>query len=374
MTRCGCGPAAVSRSRRFSREHRRRSRPTCPPAARSRSAARRSTRRSPRASSSCASRRRPRCRTSARSASPRPSPTARGELTVIDDAALQARRAAEGQARQGDRRAARARSSTARSRPSRPSSARRSPAAPVLELTVTGHDRSHRMHRRTTTRTFRQMTVTDIAQEDGRRARREGRRRSPTCPAAPPRSAIRSARPTGQYLSRLVRRHGGELDVAGGALHIIDPAKTKRAGRRADVRREPPALPPAREQRRPGRRASTFAAGTQEASRRSTRPAPLKASTTVENAQVDGDVSGAKVLLADAPRLDRRRGGRAQAKAAAIQHRPRARAGDGGRRRRPEAAGRRVRRRSRASASASAARTGSSRPSTATARAATRRG
>src|SRR5204863_54643 len=36
---------------------------------------------------------------------------------------------------------------------------------PVLELTVTAHDRSHRMHAKTTTRTFRQTTVTDIARK-----------------------------------------------------------------------------------------------------------------------------------------------------------------------------------------------------------------
>ena len=31
------------------------------------------------------------------------------------------------------------------------------------------------------------------------------------------------------FLSRLVSNHGGELDIAGGALHIVDPAKTQAA-------------------------------------------------------------------------------------------------------------------------------------------------
>ena len=69
--------------------------------------------------------------------------------------------------------------------------------APVLELTVTAHDRSHRMHRKTTTRTFRQTTVSDIARKmAGEHGVKVGTARA-TCPAAPPRSATRSARPTG---------------------------------------------------------------------------------------------------------------------------------------------------------------------------------
>ena len=95
----------------------------------------------------------------------------------------------------------------------------------VLELTVTGHDRSHRMHRVTTTRTFRQMTVTDIARKlAGEHGLKIGTLANVGGGAPEVRHQVGETDWT--YLSRLVRSHGGELDIAAGALHIIDPAKT----------------------------------------------------------------------------------------------------------------------------------------------------
>ena len=96
---------------------------------------------------------------------------------------------------------------------------------PVLELTVTGHDRSHRMHRITTTRTFRQMTVTDIARKmAGEHGLKIGTLANVGGGAAEVRHQVGET--DWDYLSRLVRSHGGELDIAAGALHVVDPAKT----------------------------------------------------------------------------------------------------------------------------------------------------
>ena len=98
-----------------------------------------------------------------------------------------------------------------------------------MELTVTAHDRSHRMHRKTTTRTFRQMTVTDIARKmAGEHGLKVGKLAQPRRRGAP-RSATRWGRPTGSTSRGSSQSHGGELDVAAGALHIIDPSKTKSA-------------------------------------------------------------------------------------------------------------------------------------------------
>jgi uncharacterized protein involved in type VI secretion and phage assembly len=99
---------------------------------------------------------------------------------------------------------------------------------PVLELLVTAHDRSHRMHRRTTTRTFRQVTVSDIARKmAGEHGLKVGTIATLGGGAAEERHQIGESDWT--YLSRLVANHGGELDIAGGAMHILDPAKTKSA-------------------------------------------------------------------------------------------------------------------------------------------------
>ncbi len=99
---------------------------------------------------------------------------------------------------------------------------------PVLELVVTAHDRSHRMHRRTTARTFRQVTVADIAKKmAGEHGLKVGTIAALGGGAAEERHQVGET--DWAYLSRLVANHGGELDIAGGALHIIDPEKTKSA-------------------------------------------------------------------------------------------------------------------------------------------------
>jgi uncharacterized protein involved in type VI secretion and phage assembly len=97
---------------------------------------------------------------------------------------------------------------------------------PVMELTVTALDRSHRMHRRTTTRTFRQMTVTDIARKmAGENSLAVGQLAN--LPGGPAEERHQAGETDWEFLSGLVHASGGELDVAGGKLHIIDPSKTK---------------------------------------------------------------------------------------------------------------------------------------------------
>ncbi len=97
---------------------------------------------------------------------------------------------------------------------------------PVLELIVTGHDKSHRMHRQTTTRTLRQVTVSDVARKvAGENGLSVGT--IATLPGGPAEVLHQVGETDWTFLSNLVSNHGGELDVAGGKLHIIDPAKTK---------------------------------------------------------------------------------------------------------------------------------------------------
>lgn len=95
---------------------------------------------------------------------------------------------------------------------------------PILQLIVTGHDRSHRMHRRTTTRTFRQMTVADVARKmAGEHGLKVGKIAQVGGGAA---EVLHQVGETDwAFLSRHVARFGGELDIAGGSLHIIDPVK-----------------------------------------------------------------------------------------------------------------------------------------------------
>lgn len=97
---------------------------------------------------------------------------------------------------------------------------------PVLELTVTALDKSHRMHRKTTTRTLRQVTVTDVARK---MASENGLAVGQL--ADLPGGAAQERHQVGEtdweFLSRLVHAHGGELDVASGKLHVNDPSKTK---------------------------------------------------------------------------------------------------------------------------------------------------
>jgi phage protein D len=93
---------------------------------------------------------------------------------------------------------------------------------PVLELIVTGHDRSHRMHRKTTTRTMRQVTVADVARKmAGEHGLKVGKLAA--LPGGPAEEMHQVGETDWAFLSRLVSGHGGELDVAGGQLHIVDP-------------------------------------------------------------------------------------------------------------------------------------------------------
>lgn len=164
---------------------------------------------------------------------------------------------------------------------------------PVLELTVTGHDRSHRMHRCTTTRTFRQMTVTDIARKmAGEHGLKVGKLADVGGGAPEVRHQVGESDWT--FLSRLVGSHGGELDIAGGALHVVDPAKPARAA--AEL-----VFGESLERFRP-RVSSVGQVGTvtvhgwdPKGKKELVQSATLKASTSVQNSSVDGDVSGTTV-------------------------------------------------------------------------------
>jgi phage protein D/phage baseplate assembly protein gpV len=96
--------------------------------------------------------------------------------------------------------------------------------APQLELIVTAHDRSHRMHRLTKTRTFRQVTVTDVARKiAGEHGLKVGKLAA--IGGSPAETMHQVGETDWQFCSRIVSGHGGELDVAAGALSIIDPTK-----------------------------------------------------------------------------------------------------------------------------------------------------
>ena len=107
---------------------------------------------------------------------------------------------------------------------------------PVMELTVTAHDRSHRMHRKTTTRTFRQMTVTDVARKmAGEHGLKVGKLANLPGGAAEERHQVGET--DWEYLSRLVTSHGGELDVAGGALKSSTRRRPRRPPRSSSTAR-----------------------------------------------------------------------------------------------------------------------------------------
>jgi uncharacterized protein involved in type VI secretion and phage assembly len=152
------------------------------------------------------------------------------------------------------------------------------------------------MHRKTTTRTFRQVTVTDIARKmAGEHGVKVGKLASLPGGAAEERHQVGET--DWEYLSRLVTSHGGELDVAAGALSIIDPSKTK--GAVADL-----VYGETLQRFRPrvsglGQAATVDVRGwdikRKKAISKSGKP---KASTTVQDASVNGAVSGSTVLLA----------------------------------------------------------------------------
>jgi uncharacterized protein involved in type VI secretion and phage assembly len=187
---------------------------------------------------------------------------------------------------------------------------------PVMELTVTAHDRSHRMHRKTTTRTFRQMTVSDIAKKmAGEHGLKIGK--LATLPGGPAEERHQVGETDWEYLSGLVRSSGGELDVAAGALNIVDPSKTAAAAAELvygqNLMRFRPRVSSL------GQVAEVNVRGwdvkRKQAIAKTGKP---KASTTVQDAKVNGVVSGSKVLLPDT-HVSTDGEADARAKAAALQ-------------------------------------------------------
>ena len=166
---------------------------------------------------------------------------------------------------------------------------------PVLELTVTGHDRSHRMHRSTTTRTFRQMAVTDIARKmAGEHGLKVGRLANLGGGAPEVRHQVGESDWT--FLARLVGTHGGELDIAGGALHIVDPAKATGAAAELifgeNLQRFRPRMSSV------GQVGEVTVHGWDSKSKKElVQTAKPKAATAVQNSTVDGAVSGTTVHI-----------------------------------------------------------------------------
>jgi len=169
---------------------------------------------------------------------------------------------------------------------------------PVLELTVTAHDRSHRMHRTTTTRTFRQVTVGDIAKKmAGEHGLKVGTIAQLGGGSAEVRHQVGETDWT--YLSQLVRSHGGELDIAGGALHVVDPMKTKSAVAELvfgeNLQRYRPRVSTV------GQVAEVTVHGWDPKQKQEiVQTAKPKGSTTIEGSKIDGQVSGTTVLIAGA--------------------------------------------------------------------------
>ena len=187
---------------------------------------------------------------------------------------------------------------------------------PVMELTVTAHDRSHRMHRRTTTRTFRQMTLADIARKmAGEHSLRVGQ--LATLPGGPAEERHQVGETDWEYLSGLVRAAGGELDVAAGAMHIVDPSKTASAVAELkygeNLMRFRPRVSSL------GQVAEVNVRGWDVKRKKAiAKTGTPKASTTVQDAKVNGVVSGSKVLL-PATHVSTDAEAEARAKAAALQ-------------------------------------------------------
>lgn len=166
---------------------------------------------------------------------------------------------------------------------------------PVLELTVTAHDRSHRMHRTTTTRTFRQVTVTDIARKmAGEHGLKVGTLAQLGGGSAEVRHQVGET--DWAYLSQLVRSHGGELDIAGGALHIVDPAKTRSAVAQLvfgeNLQRYRPRVSAV------GQVAEVTVHGWDPKQKQEiVQSAKPQGATTIEGSKIDGQVSGTTVLI-----------------------------------------------------------------------------
>jgi uncharacterized protein involved in type VI secretion and phage assembly len=170
---------------------------------------------------------------------------------------------------------------------------------PVMELVVTGHDRSHRMHRSTTTRTFRQMTVVDVARKmAGEHGLKTGTLAS--LRGGPADELHQVGESDWSFLSKLVAAHGGELDVAGGALHIVDPTKTESPAMELHFGENLQRFRP---------RVSTVGQVEKvevhgwdpKAKRNISDTGTAKASTTVLNGKVNAEVAGSTVVVPTAP-------------------------------------------------------------------------
>jgi uncharacterized protein involved in type VI secretion and phage assembly len=190
---------------------------------------------------------------------------------------------------------------------------------PVLELTVTAHDRAHRMHRKTTTRTFRQSTVTDIARKmAGEHGVKVGTLANLGGGAAQERHQVGET--DWEYLSRLVESHGGELDAAAGSLHIVDPTKTASAVTELvygeTLQRFRPRVSAL------GQVATVNVRGWDVKKKAAiAKSGTPKASTTTENSSVNGAVSGSTALIATAHvSTDAEATARANAAAAHLGH------------------------------------------------------
>lgn len=170
---------------------------------------------------------------------------------------------------------------------------------PVLELIVTGHDKSHRMHRKTTTRTLRQVTVSDVARKvAGENGLSVGTIAS--LKGGPAEVLHQVGETDWTFLSRLVSNHGGELDVAGGKLHVVDPAMAK-----AEVAEL--IWGQTLERFRPrvsstGQVAKVTVHGWDPKKKTAiVKTGNAKASTSVQNSKVDGVVNGSEVHVVTAP-------------------------------------------------------------------------
>ena len=169
---------------------------------------------------------------------------------------------------------------------------------PVLELIVTAHDNSHRLHRKTTTRTFRQTTVSDIAKKmAGEHGLKMGT--IAALGGGAPEERHQVGETDWSYLSRLVARHGGELDISGGKLNILDPTKTK--GQVAEL-----VYGEGLERFRPrissvGQVAEVNVTGWDVKKKKEIlKTAAPKGSTSVQNSAVNGAISGSKAAVVTA--------------------------------------------------------------------------
>jgi uncharacterized protein involved in type VI secretion and phage assembly len=170
---------------------------------------------------------------------------------------------------------------------------------PVLELVVTGHDRSHRMHRQTTTRTFRQVTTADVA----RKMAGEHGLRIGTIAAlntTPAEELHQVGETDWEFLSRLVSGNGGELDVAGGALHVVDPTQTAQPAAELmfgeNLERFRPRISSV------GQVEKIEVRGWDPKGKREiVQTATVTASTPVQSAKINGAVSGTTVLAPTTP-------------------------------------------------------------------------